>query len=278
MSTVVLPRSPPAPHLRSTRAGVHQQRSRPPGRKMTAPLYRTQAGGRADRARVPGALPRLSGPDSQAPRNSRSGHSTVCAAPVAGAGRSSPTSLWCCVHRQPEHRWPCRRSNQLRFHQCIERAPATALPPPTPCPNRLCPSDRVRRAVLSQSGCSSRSDRSHVMSSLENPVRFRLRQSSIPRSLPDLTELASKKLSSQKCTAWDRKLRSPTWRCPACSCDVHVPLDWRAEAFPRERPVRPPACPPPRAPPPARYQRVGNPLAAACLSFTRAPRSTLTIA
>ena len=39
-------------------------------------------------------------------------------------------------------------------------------------PDRLRPSGRVRRAALSESGGSSHAGRSHVISSLENPVRF----------------------------------------------------------------------------------------------------------
>ena len=39
-------------------------------------------------------------------------------------------------------------------------------------PRSVHPSGRVRRAVLSESGGSSYAGRSHVISSLENPVRF----------------------------------------------------------------------------------------------------------
>ena len=52
--------------------------------------------------------------------------------------------------------------------------------PAPPRPDRLCPSGRVRRVVLSQSGSSSHGGRSHVIQSLENPVRFRATNASCP--------------------------------------------------------------------------------------------------
>ena len=102
---------------------------------------------------------------------------------------------------QPPHRNP-----DLRLGGPEARQPA-------PRPDRIRPSGRARGAVLSQSGSSSHGGGSHVIQSLENPVRFKAPQCSLVddsraviaiatherRALPDLVGFTSLRIHDPAC-------------------------------------------------------------------------------